>query len=199
MGHRRRGEVADIINKYQLIMIEDDVYGGLIKQPPLSVLLPERTILISSFSKTVAAGLRLGYIAAPVPLLSKIDPDAQLTHWAVSSLNLMIANRWIEDGTAEKRLNWQRREVAQRWHLARKFVGQYMLNATPKPTCLAYSPFETPELVQLCSQAGINVVSADVFAVRQAPLNAIRISLTAAKNQVQLKSALETIATLLAV
>ncbi|EPR3549344.1 TPA: PLP-dependent aminotransferase family protein [Raoultella ornithinolytica] len=200
MGHRRRGEVADIINKYQLIMIEDDVYGGLIKQPPLSVLLPERTILISSFSKTVAAGLRLGYIAAPVPLLSKIDPDAQLTHWAVSSLNLMIANRWIEDGTAEKRLNWQRREVAQRWHLARKLVGQYMLNATcPSPHVWLTAPFETPELVQLCSQAGINVVSADVFAVRQAPLNAIRISLTAAKNQVQLKSALETIATLLAV
>jgi DNA-binding transcriptional MocR family regulator len=200
MGHRRRSEIADIINKYQLIMIEDDVYGGLVNQPPLSVLLPDRAILISSFSKTVAAGLRLGYIAASVPLLSKIDPDAQLTHWAVSSLNLMIANQWIENGTAEKRLNWQREEVAQRWHLARKFVGQYMLNVIcASPHVWLTAPFEKPKLADLCSQAGINVVPADVFAVRLAPLNAIRISLTAAKNQVELTIALETIANLLAV
>lgn len=75
-----------------------------------------------------------------------------------------------------------------------------MLNVTcPSPHVWLTAPFETPKLVKLCSQAGINVVSADVFAVRQAPLNAIRISLTAAKNQVQLQSALETIASLLAI
>ena len=199
MGHQRRGEIADIIAKYQLIMIEDDVYGGLVERPPLSVLLPERSVFISSFSKTVAAGLRLGYIAASVPILNKIDPDAQLTHWAVSSLSLMIANQWVEDGTAEKRLNWQRKEVAQRWRLARKFVGQYMLDIDcASPHVWLTAPFEKPELVELCSQAGICVAPADVFAVRTAPLNAIRISLTAAKNQVELKVALETMDRLLA-
>lgn len=198
MGPRRRGEIADIINKYQLIMIEDDVYGRLIEQPPLSALLPDRSVFISSFSKTVSAGLRLGYIAASVPILSRIDPDAQLTHWAVSSLSLMIANQWIEDGTAEKRLNWQRKEVAQRWRLACKLVGQYMLDIDcASPHVWLTAPFEKPELVTLFSQAGINVVPADVFAVRTAPLNAIRISLTAAKNQVELKVALETIAKIL--
>ncbi|WP_407191706.1 aminotransferase class I/II-fold pyridoxal phosphate-dependent enzyme [Citrobacter amalonaticus] len=62
MGLRRCSEIAGIINKYQIIMIEDDVYGGLIEQSPLSVLVPDRSVFISSFSKTVAAGLRLGYI-----------------------------------------------------------------------------------------------------------------------------------------
>lgn len=199
MGHHRRNEVADIINKYQLILVEDDVYGGLIEQSPLSVLLPERSVLISSFSKTVAAGLRLGYIAAPAPILSKIDPDAQLTHWAISSLSLMIANQWIRDGIAEKRLNWQRKEVVQRWRLARKFVGQYMLNIDyASPHVWLIAPFEKPQLAELCSRAGINVVPADVFTVRKIPLNAIRISLTAAKNQVELRIALKAIANLLA-
>lgn len=198
MGPRRCSEIADIINKYQIIMIEDDVYGGLIEQPPLSVLVPDRSVFISSFSKTVAAGLRLGYIAASVPILSRIDPDAQLTHWAVSSLSLAIANQWIEDGTAEKRLNWQSKEVAQRWRLARKLVGKYMLDIDcASPHVWLTAPFEKPELVALCSQAGINAVPADVFAVRTAPLNAIRISLTAAKSQVELKVALEAIAKLL--
>jgi DNA-binding transcriptional MocR family regulator len=112
----------------------------------------------------------------------------------------MIANQWIKDGTAEKRLNWQRREVAQRWRLTRKFAGQYMLNVIcASPHVWLTAPFEKSKVAELCSQAGINVVSADVFAVRLAPLNAIRISLTAAKNQVELTIALETIANLLAV
>ena len=47
-------------------MIEDQVYGYLVHpQPAAGGLAPERTVYVSGLSKSVAAGLRVGFIAAP--------------------------------------------------------------------------------------------------------------------------------------
>lgn len=62
-------------------MIEDDVYGALTDSPPLYRFLPELAVLVTSLSKTVAAGVRLGWIVANPQLLARIDPYAQSAHW----------------------------------------------------------------------------------------------------------------------
>lgn len=67
MPESRRRAIAEIARRHGVFIIEDDVYGFLLDErpPPLRAFAPEITLYITSLSKSVAAGLRVGYVAAP--------------------------------------------------------------------------------------------------------------------------------------
>ena len=192
MGAARQAAIAAVIERHALTLIEDDVYGALTDSPALLARVGERGVLVSSLSKSVAAGLRLGWIVGSPALLERIDPHAQATHWPVSPLDLEIACGWIDDGTAARRVAWQREEVLQRWRLAKRILGQALVGDVPSP-----HSWVSGVLAADCRDAGVAVVPAEVFAVRQGDRAAVRISLSAAQNRVQLKIALESIAAFL--
>lgn len=63
----RRREIAEIARRHNVWLIEDDLYGALSDDPtPLvASFAPERTFLIGGLSKSVAAGVRGGWVACP--------------------------------------------------------------------------------------------------------------------------------------
>lgn len=192
MDEARRQALAEVVRRHDLLVIEDDVYGALTDQPPLYPLLEGRGVLVSSLSKTVAAGLRLGWIVAQPPLLARIDPHAQATHWPVSPLNLRIACQWIADGTAARRLAWQRQEIAERWRLARSVLGAALVSdGGPSPHAWVAAPRDAEQVVAACRERGVEVVPASVFAVGTHTPQALRVSLSAAASRAQLKQALQ--------
>ncbi len=66
MSERRRRQVAAIAEKYRLIVVEDDTYGFLSpERTPLAPLIPHRTLFVTSLSKSLFPGLRLGSVVAP--------------------------------------------------------------------------------------------------------------------------------------
>ncbi|MCU1733676.1 MULTISPECIES: PLP-dependent aminotransferase family protein [unclassified Pseudomonas] len=198
MGEQRRRDIAAVVERLDLLLVEDDVYGALGDQPPLLPLLGPRGLLVSSLSKTVCAGLRLGWIVGDAALLERIDPYSQATHWPIAPLVLQIACRWIEDGTAARKLAWQREEVNQRWRLATRLLGPAMaLQATPSPHVWVSGPRPGEVLAAACRAKGVEVVPAQVFAVKQGQVPAIRVSLTAARSRAELKQALERVAQVL--
>lgn len=71
----RRLRLVEIARKHDLILVEDDPYGELRFEgeeiTPLYRLAPERTIYLSTFSKTLAPGLRIGWVTAPKPIIHK--------------------------------------------------------------------------------------------------------------------------------
>jgi len=133
MGAARQAAIAAVIERHALTLIEDDVYGALADTPALLAQVGGRGVLVTSLSKSVAAGLRLGWIVGSAELLARIDPHAQATHWPVSPLDLEIACRWIDDGTAARRVAWQREEVGQRWRMARRILGKALVGDVPSP------------------------------------------------------------------
>lgn len=194
MDAARRQAIADVVKRHQLLVIEDDVYGALTDQPPLYPLLDGQGILISSLSKTVAAGLRLGWIVARPALLAQIDPHTQATHWPVSPLNLRIACQWIEDGTAARRLAWNRTETAERWRLARSLLGDALSSGgQPSPHIWVATLESAQTVAKECRERGVEVVPASVFAIGVEEARAVRISLSAATSRVQLKQGLEAV------
>ncbi len=66
---KRRELIADIIKKYDVLLIEDDPYGALRYKgdslPTIKSLAPENVIYASTFSKIFAPGLRIGFFVAP--------------------------------------------------------------------------------------------------------------------------------------
>ena len=195
MSLERKHAIAQIARRHGVRVIEDDVYGALTDSAPLCHLLPDCGVLITSLSKTAAAGLRLGWIAASPELLSRIDPHAQSAHWAVSPVCSAIGCRWLSDGTARRRADWQIREVTQRWRLAKKVLGPWMYQTQiPSPHIWLTAAHSNITLVQQCRAAGVDVVPADVFATKNTSINAVRISLTAADSAQTLSVALQRIA-----
>ncbi len=66
---KRREKIAQIIQKYNALLIEDDPYSALRYRgdalPPIKTLAPDHVIYISTLSKVFAPGLRIGFYAAP--------------------------------------------------------------------------------------------------------------------------------------
>lgn len=194
MEDARREAIAAVVKRLGLLVIEDDVYGALSGRPPLYPLLGDQGILISSLSKTVAAGLRLGWIVASPGLLAQVDPHTQASHWSVSPLNLKVACQWIEDGTAARRLAWQREETFERWRLARRLLGEGLQNTgQPSPHAWLATPRGAEKVVRQCREQGVEIVPASVFAIGASEVQAVRISLSAAATRAELKRGLEVV------
>lgn len=199
MDDARRQAIAEVVKRLGLLVIEDDVYGALSDRPPLYPLLGEHGVLISSLSKTVAAGLRLGWIVADPRLLDQVDPHAKASHWSISPLNLQVACQWIEDGTAARRLAWQRTEVCERWRLARKVLGSALCNASePAPHAWVAASRGADRVIAQCRAQHVEIVPASVFAVGAGQEQAVRISLSAAGSRAELKEGLERVCRVLA-
>ncbi len=69
----RREKLAEIATKLDIPVVEDDPYGQLRYEGedilPICTLIPERTIYLGTFSKTLTPGLRLGWIVCPESLM----------------------------------------------------------------------------------------------------------------------------------
>jgi DNA-binding transcriptional MocR family regulator len=74
MNADRRDRLVALAKRYGVPIVEDDPYGEL-ADPPAAPLLardPEYVISISSFSKTIAPSLRLGWLVAPRTIYERL-------------------------------------------------------------------------------------------------------------------------------
>lgn len=66
---KRREQIAEIIKKYEVLLVEDDPYSALRfkgeELPTIKSLAPEYVVYASTFSKIFAPGLRVGFFIAP--------------------------------------------------------------------------------------------------------------------------------------
>lgn len=114
MGLALREQLVAIARQHNLMIIEDAAYACLAEDapPPLATLAPERTVYVAGLSKSVATGLRVGFVAAPVPWVKAVERTIMATTWNVPGVMSAIAVGWIEDGTVAQ-LEAQKREDAR--------------------------------------------------------------------------------------
>jgi 2-aminoadipate transaminase len=98
----RRIQLAEIATKLDLAVVEDDPYGQLRYEgdniPPICNLIPERTIYLGTFSKTMAPGLRLGWIVAAESLMKRFVQAKQGCDLHTGTLVQYIANDICQRG-----------------------------------------------------------------------------------------------------
>jgi len=75
-SEEKRKAVSDLIAQHPMLLIEDDPYGEIYFRDkpftPLKKYLDDRSVLLGSFSKMIAPGMRLGWMAAPEPIFKKL-------------------------------------------------------------------------------------------------------------------------------
>ena len=77
MGLERRRALARLADERGLLIIDDDVYGDLVYEGETATTLyalsqTDNVIRLGTFSKIVAAGVRLGWMIAPEPVLARM-------------------------------------------------------------------------------------------------------------------------------
>jgi DNA-binding transcriptional MocR family regulator len=129
MPPARRLEIAGIAQAHGLAVIEDDVYGPLTEQPlvPIAASLPELGYYVTNTSKSLAPGLRVGFLHAPRSRTAELESVVKENCWMVPPLMVEIVAGWISDGTAELILEQRRKEAAERQELAARILSGYPL------------------------------------------------------------------------
>ncbi|KKJ75688.1 hypothetical protein WH95_17170 [Kiloniella litopenaei] len=193
-SRQRRLDIIEIIKRHDIIVIEDDVYGPLSGYEPLSVHLPDHSILISSLSKSVAPGLRYGFVSGCPRLLGPINAEVHATNWAMSPFMTELANSWILNGRAFARADWQRHEIETRWNLAKsrlKKRGAVNWEKSPCPHLWLKVSGAVDDAVDKLRMSGIDVVPGTLFTTVPQPVDFIRICITAPKTRSQLSEAID--------
>ncbi|PZO81996.1 MAG: GntR family transcriptional regulator [Mesorhizobium amorphae] len=120
----RRSAIAEVARRHDIAIIENDVLGPLVEDraPPLFFFAPERTLYVTSFTKIVVPGLRIGYLAAPDRYASAVANRQLVSSWMATPAMAEIASKWVEDGTAIDLVRWQRRALGRRNAIASEML-----------------------------------------------------------------------------
>jgi DNA-binding transcriptional MocR family regulator len=201
MSLERRRQLVTIARRWNVTIVEEDVYGLLAEDspPPLAALAPERVVYLTGLSKTVAPGLRIGYLIFPPNLRGRLRDTEHHTTWYVSPLSTALASRWLEDGTAWRRLLAQRSELAARHRLCARHLSRFEWRGTPRcpHVWLAAPSGGSESFTKRALAAGVVVVPASVFAAgRSVAEDGVRISIGAATDRGSLAEGLSRLARL---
>jgi 2-aminoadipate transaminase len=129
LSEGRRHELVLLADKYGIPIVEDDPYGQLRYEgehlTPLVVLDRENlrrddgysignVIYLSTFSKTLAPGLRLGWIVAPPEVISKLVQLKQGADLHSSTFVQMVAHEVARDNFLDEHVKLIRRVYCER-------------------------------------------------------------------------------------
>lgn len=200
MPDSRRRAIARIAENFGVHIIEDDVYGPLLRQrpPPISSYLPELSFHCTSFTKSVMCGLRTGYLTVPRRMALRADSILRVNSWMATPLLAEIATRWIGDGTAHALIEIQRKRMELRQNMVSDAFGDLVIGQHPNALSAWVGIPEhwlLDPLVRELRDRNIAVTSPDPFLVlgSQRPA-AIRLCLGADVSDVRVQTAINTIA-----
>jgi DNA-binding transcriptional MocR family regulator len=117
MSHQRREAIVAISRKYNITIIEDDIFRLLdarVQPPTFYSLAPERTYHITSLSKTLAPGLRIGFVVTPEGQDRTMRSHIRTMAARTVGITGEIARYWIESDLASSILHRTRTELANR-------------------------------------------------------------------------------------
>ncbi|MGD0830915.1 MAG: PLP-dependent aminotransferase family protein [Terracidiphilus sp.] len=118
----RRQKLYSIAAQHELIILEDDPYGSLRYAgqsiPPIKALDTEGIVIyLSTVSKTIAPGLRVGWAIASKEIRAKLTIAKQAADLHTSSLDQRIVHRYLTDFDSEAHIERIRRSYGERFSI----------------------------------------------------------------------------------
>ncbi|HEY8197989.1 MAG TPA: PLP-dependent aminotransferase family protein [Gemmatimonadales bacterium] len=199
----RRREIAAIAIAHDVALVEDDVNGFLPADPlpPLAELAPGQTYYVTGTSKSLAPGLRIGYVVAPPGRVERIAATIRASTWLTSPILAELVTGWIESGEADEMVAWKRSETAARHELAMEILAPWL---RPGPVSFHRwlplpAPWRTETFVAQARARGVMVTPSEEFMVgRDSAPHAVRVCFGATLSRDRLEEGLRRLAVLLA-
>jgi DNA-binding transcriptional MocR family regulator len=185
-------------------VIEDEIHlmTGPDRLPPIASFAPERTVHLTTLSKWVTFGLRIGFVAAPERAVERIRSGVRSTLWNPPPLMTEIATRWIVDGTAEALAERKRVELEARHGLVREILGtSHRIDVDERAFHLWLhlpEPLRSDECVARAEQRGLLIAGAEAFTVGRDVPHAVRVCIAEVPHREDVRRGLEILRDILA-
>jgi DNA-binding transcriptional MocR family regulator len=129
MPEPRRREIAEIARRHNVWLVEDDLYGALAgdRTPMLAEFAPERTFVVGGLSKSVAAGVRGGWVACPPHFAHRVAIAHKMTTGGMPFVLAELCARLVLSGEAATIRTRCLDEINARLELARSTLSGFDL------------------------------------------------------------------------
>ncbi|MFK0692119.1 PLP-dependent aminotransferase family protein [Mesorhizobium sp. IMUNJ 23033] len=193
LGRRRR--IAQLAEEFDLIVIEDDVYSFFFTERPVPIasLAPDRTFFVTSYSKCVAPGFRLGTLTVPTAYIAQAELLLHASAWFVAPMLSEVLVRLIENGKLDELVCERRQQALDRYGV--------FLDIFPKAPKLQFPAFyawlplphewSADQLTAAARARSILVTPPIASAVGEGDPGGIRICLGAPKDSRELSTVLQ--------
>lgn len=169
LTHERRLRLYRLAEANNIPILEDEYTNQLFyeEQPPQPIKSLDRqglVIYVGTFSKTLGAGLRLGWIAAHPAVLARLVQAKEAQDIHTSLISQLLVDGLLRDGTYDRHLEALRDHYGQRYRaLLRALRRHFGTSLKFNPSGGAFSIWVTlPESVsatrwlQLAKERGVN-------------------------------------------
>jgi DNA-binding transcriptional MocR family regulator len=199
----RRKRIAEIARAHETAIVEDEVYGPMVDDPPppLATFAPERVFYLTSLSKVSAPGLRVGFVMAPQGQVGRVAQGVGATTIFTPPLMVEIGAQWINSGIVGTLIDWQRREVSERTRLLRQALAGVRIRVAPHAMHAWIDlpkPWHPSELVEAGRRRGLSLSQTESFCVGIREPDAIRLALCGPSSRARYQEGLKRLADALA-
>ncbi len=189
MSAERRRAVVELAARYGVPVVEDDPYGELwydVPPPPPLRAYWDEVLFLGTFSKTLAPGLRVGWLVAPPRLMkplidAKEAADIQSDRLLQRALAACISSPWYEE-----HLRATRAVYAERCRLLVEALtdelGEFAQWSAPRGGFFLWVTLaggvDTAALLPACAEAGVTYVPGAEFYPEHRPSSSFRLGFT---------------------
>lgn len=188
MSDARKQALIELANRYQIMLLEDDIYGDLGFGPQRPATLKSwdsegRVLYCSSFSKSLCPGLRVGWLI-PGAYQDKIEYLKYVTNLATPTLVQLTVAEVLEHGGYDRYLRQARQQYRQAVERMTAALGAYFPPGTritqPEGGFLLWVELPgTVDAITLTQEAltlGISIAPGPIFSATQKYRNFIRLN-----------------------
>lgn len=202
----RRKAIVRVARKRGLIIIENDPFAPLVDKelrlPALVTMAPERTFYLASLAKSAGPAMRVCFMRCPTSHTQGLEGAKHALTLGGAFIEAEIASEWIRTGLLDTLSSWQREEIARRWSLARRTLGDH-ISAGLLPAPFVYlkipQPWRAGEFVNAARAASVICMEADRFMVGPTgAVPAVRLALSTPSTEQEVRRGLDVIAGLMA-
>ena len=177
--------ILEIAERADFLIFEDDVYVDLCRSPVTRLAAADelrRVIYASSFSKTIAANIRVGYIACSPEIAESIADTKILSGFTTPEVNERLVHKLLVEGRYDRQL----RRLRERLGISReKTIGMLRhagidILGDPVDGLFAWVDMQTDtnELAASCREQGWLIAPGSLFSPLQRPSTWMRFNLT---------------------
>lgn len=127
-SEQKRKDVARILNKHNVICVEDNAYGELRfagEDLPTIRNFSDNTVLMGSFSKIIAPGLRMGWICARKEIMEKLLVAKQAADLHSNYLSQRIIHQYLLDNDIDNHIEKIKDAYGKRRDLMVNMMAEY--------------------------------------------------------------------------